>query len=168
MKLTFFGAAGEVTGSQHLIETGSLRVLLDCGLFQGARAESRRKNETFHCQPDRLDAVILSHAHIDHCGNLPRLYRMGFRETVFCTPATADVAELMLLDAAKIQLEDARYLARKLRPGHPPIEPLYTTGDVEGLMRRVQPLPFNEWHELAPDFRLRFHAAGHILGSAIS
>ncbi|MBL8848301.1 MAG: MBL fold metallo-hydrolase [Planctomycetaceae bacterium] len=168
MKLTFLGAAGEVTGSQHLLETRKLRVLLDCGLFQGARAESRRKNEVFHCQPAKLDAVILSHAHIDHCGNLPRLYRMGFRETVFCTPATADIAELMLLDAAKIQLEDARYLSRKLQSGHPPVEPLYTPEDVEGLMKRFQPLKFNEWHELSPDFRLRFHEAGHILGSAIT
>lgn len=168
MKLTFLGAAGEVTGSQHLLETKKLRVLLDCGLFQGARAESRRKNEVFHCQPSKLDAVILSHAHIDHCGNLPRLYKMGFRERVFCTPATADIAELMLLDSAKIQLEDSKYLARKLAPGHPPIEPLYTLDDVDGLLKLFQPLAFNEWHELSPDFRLRFHEAGHILGSAIT
>lgn len=168
MKITFLGAAGEVTGSQHLIETRSLRVLLDCGLFQGPRAESRRKNETFHCEPGRLDGVILSHAHIDHCGNLPRLYAQGFRGPLFCTDATADVAELMLLDAAKIQLEDARYLSRKLRPGHPPVEPLYTPEDVQALLKRVQPLHFHEWHELAPDFRLRFHPAGHILGAAVT
>ena len=168
MKLTFFGAAGEVTGSQHLIETRKLRVLLDCGMFQGARAEARRKNESFQCQPAKLDAVILSHAHIDHCGRLPQLYRDGFREHVFCTSATADIAELMLMDSAKIQLEDALYLTRKLKPGHPPVEPLYTPDDVEGLMRNFMPLDFYEWHELAPDFRLRFHPAGHILGSAIT
>lgn len=168
MKLTFLGAAGEVTGSQHLIETRKLRVLLDCGLFQGPRAASRRKNEVFRCEPKRLDAVILSHAHIDHCGNLPRLYREGFRESVFCTDATADVAELMLLDAAKIQQEDAVYLSRKLQPGHPPVEPLYSIEDAESLVKLMQPLAFNEWHELSPDFRLRFHEAGHILGSAIT
>ena len=102
MKITFCGAAGEVTGSQHLIETGRLRILLDCGLFQGPRAKSRRKNERFHCQPKKLDAVILSHAHIDHCGNLPGLYRAGFRGPIFCTPATADVASIMLRDSARI------------------------------------------------------------------
>lgn len=168
MKITFLGAAGEVTGSQHLLETRDLRVLLDCGLFQGPRAESRRKNETCVCEPRRLDGVILSHAHIDHCGNLPRLYSLGFRGPLFCTDATADVAELMLLDAAKIQMEDARYLTRKLKPGHPPVEPLYTPQDVEGLMKLVQPLHFHEWHKLAPDFRLRFHPAGHILGAAVT
>ena len=168
MKLTFLGAAGEVTGSQHLLETRQLRVLLDCGMFQGPRAESRRKNETFQCEPAKLDAVILSHAHIDHCGRLPQLYSEGFRETVFCTPATADIVQLMLMDSAKIQLEDAKYLTRKLKPGHPPVDPLYTPEDVEGLLRRIQPLGFNEWHELSPDFRLRFHPAGHILGSAIT
>lgn len=168
MKLTFLGAAGEVTGSQHLLETRSFRLLLDCGMFQGARAEARRKNEVFHCQPSKLDAVILSHGHMDHCGNLPRLYRMGFRQHVFCTPATADITELMLQDGAKIQLEDAKYLARKLQPGHPPIEPLYTPDDVDGLMKLIQPLAFEEWHQLSPDLRIRFHEAGHILGAAVT
>ena len=92
MKITFCGAAGEVTGSQHLIECGKLRFLLDCGFFQGHRAESRRKNEQFRCTPQTLDAVILSHAHIDHCGNLPGLYKAGFRGPIFCTEATAEVA----------------------------------------------------------------------------
>jgi metallo-beta-lactamase family protein len=168
MKITFLGAAGEVTGSQHLIETADRRILLDCGLFQGPRAESRRKNEQFHCRPAELDAVILSHAHIDHCGNLPGLYRAGFRGPVFCTHATADVAELMLLDAAKIQQEDVRYLARKLRSGHPPIEPLYGEEDVRGLMKKFEPLKYSEWHEVGHDVRIRFSDAGHILGSAIT
>src|SRR6185369_14132449 len=100
MKITFCGAAGEVTGSQHLIECGGLKILLDCGLFQGPRAESRKKNEQFYHNPADLDAVILSHAHIDHCGNLPGLYRAGFRGPVFCTDPTADVTDIMLLDSA--------------------------------------------------------------------
>ena len=107
MKITFYGAAGEVTGSQHLIETDALRVLLDCGLFQGHRAESRHKNERFHCRPKELSGVILSHAHTDHCGNLPGLFKAGYRGPVFCTPATADVAAVMLGDSAHIQQEDA-------------------------------------------------------------
>jgi len=168
MKLTFHGAAGEVTGSQHLIEVGERRILLDCGLFQGRRAESRAKNEQFHCRPADLDAVILSHAHIDHSGNLPGLYKAGFRGDVFCTAATMDVAQLMLEDSAKIQEEDARYLAEKFADGHPGTEPLYTREHVEALLKQFQPLSFHEWHELADDVRIRFSDSGHILGSAIT
>jgi len=169
MNITFLGAAGEVTGSQHLIETSHRRLLLDCGLFQGPRTESRRKNEKFHCTPRTLDAVILSHAHLDHCGNLPRLFKFGFRGPVFCTEATADVMELMLLDSAKIQQEDALYLSRKLAHAKGPIEPLYTEEDVRGLLKLVEPCPFDKWLKLdsRDDVRLRFSPAGHILGSAI-
>lgn len=168
MKLTFHGGAGEVTGSQHLLEVGDRRILLDCGLFQGHRAESRAKNEQFHCRPHDLDAVILSHAHIDHSGNLPGLYKAGFREHVFCTAATMDVAQLMLEDSARIQEEDARYLKEKLQEGHPSLEPLYTREHVAALLHNFQPLDFHEWHELADDFRIRFSDSGHILGSAIT
>lgn len=166
MKITFYGAAGEVTGSQHLIETDNLRLLLDCGLFQGSRRESRAKNMEFRCHPKDLDGVILSHAHIDHCGNLPGLYRAGFRGTIFCTDATADIADIMLQDAAHIQEEDAKYLNRK-RHGKELIEPLYTMKDAEDVVKLFQPLHFKEWHELASDVRVRFLPAGHILGSAI-
>lgn len=168
MKITFCGAAGEVTGSQHLIHCGKLAVLLDCGLFQGHRAEAHHKNETFFHDPSQLDAVLLSHAHIDHCGNLPRLYREGFRGPVFCTDATADVADIMLLDSVHIQEEDARHLAKRRPHGLPPIEPLYTERDTRGIIRQLEPKSYDEWHELFPELRVRFRDAGHILGSAIS
>ena len=170
MKITFLGAAGEVTGSQHLIETSKRRILLDCGFFQGRRAEARRKNEVFHCDPSNLDAVILSHAHMDHCGNLPRLLKRGFRGPIFSTDATADISEVMLLDSAKIQEEDAVYLSRKLTGDHPPIEPLYTTEDVTAVMKLFEPCVFDEWHPLdkSGQIRVKFTPAGHILGSAIT
>jgi len=167
MKITFLGAAGEVTGSQHLLETANLRVLLDCGFFQGSRRESRKKNEKFHCDPAKLDGVILSHAHIDHSGNLPGLYRAGFRGPIFCTPATADVAALMLRDSAKIQEEDARYIAKHLEKGAPPVEPLYTEEDAKAVCKLFETIDYGDWHELSPEFRLEFSDAGHILGSAI-
>ena len=168
MKITFCGAAGEVTGSQHLIESGQLRILLDCGLFQGHRAESRRKNEHFLHDPSNLDAVILSHAHMDHCGNLPSLFRRGYRGPVFCTDATADVADIMLRDSVHIQLEDALYLQKRRPANLPPIQPLYGDREVHGIVRQFEPLAYQDWHELFPDLRIRFRDAGHILGSAIT
>lgn len=167
MKITFCGAAGEVTGSQHLIECGNLRILLDCGLFQGHRAESRYKNEHFFHDPSNLDAVVLSHAHIDHCGNLPRLFAKGFRGPVFCTDATADVAEIMLLDSVHIQEEDARHLEKHRPHGAPRIEPLYVEKDVRGLVQQLEPQDYDAWAEPFEGLRLRFRDAGHILGSAI-
>lgn len=167
MKITFFGAAGEVTGSQHLLECGKLRILLDCGLFQGHRDESRLKNQKFACRPEDLDAVILSHAHTDHCGNLPGLYKAGFRGPIFCTDATADVADLMMQDSAHIQEEDARYLNRKFPNKRPPVEPLYTSEHATAVTKKFEPLSYTDWHELAPELRIRFRDAGHILGSAI-
>jgi len=168
MKLTFLGAAGEVTGSQHLLETDTLRILLDCGLFQGRRADVYAKNRHFRCQPKQLDAVILSHAHIDHCGNLPGLYRAGFRGPIYCTPATADVAAIMLRDSLRIQEEDARYLSRHADRDSPPIEPLYVEEDVRGVTKLFETLDYSSWHELSPAMRLKFTEAGHILGSAVS
>lgn len=167
MKITFLGAAGEVTGSQHLIECGKLRVLLDCGLFQGRREECKRKNEQFACKPEALDMVILSHAHIDHCGNLPGLYKAGYRGPIFCTHATADVADLMMLDAAKIQEEDANYVNRHRSKSLKPIEPLYTMEHAQQVSKLFETLSYGEWHKLHDDLRIRFRDAGHILGSAI-
>ncbi len=167
MKITFLGAAGEVTGSQHLIETDTLRLLLDCGFFQGRRVESYAKNSQFKCDPGKLDGVILSHAHIDHAGNLPGLFRAGFRKPIFSTAATADVAAIMLADSAKIQTEDARYMAKRLKGSHPPVEPLYDQKHVDGVVKLFEPLDYHEWHELSPMLRVRLSDAGHILGSAI-
>lgn len=167
MEITFLGAAGEVTGSQHLIETDSRRILLDCGLFQGADEETRPKNERFHCTPRKLDAVILSHAHIDHSGNLPGLIKAGFDGPIFCTRATADIATMMLRDSAKIQREDARYLAKKAKAGDPIPEPLYDESHARTVASRFEYVPVGEWETLGDDVKLRFHPAGHILGSAI-
>ncbi len=168
MQITFHGAAGEVTGSQHLLEVEERRILFDCGLFQGHRAEARRKNEEFAFPAESIDAVILSHAHIDHSGNLPRLYRQGFRGPIYCTEATADVATIMLRDSAKIQAEDARYLGKHLKRGHPPIEPLYDDEDVDGIVGLFETIEYGRMRQIDRDTRIRFLDAGHILGSAIT
>lgn len=168
MRLTFCGAAGEVTGSQHLIECGKLKILLDCGLFQGRRAESRKKNEQFLHKPERLDAVILSHAHIDHCGNLPSLYSFGYQGPVISTAATADVASVMMDDSAKIQEEDAAHLNKRRKKSDPRVEPLYTRKEVQGISRQFESKPYNQWVQLFPEVRIRFREAGHIIGSAIT
>ena len=168
MKITFCGAAGEVTGSQHLIESGNLRILLDCGLFQGRRSESRIKNQQFLHKPARLDAVILSHAHTDHCGNLPSLYGEGFRGPIFCTPATADIAAVMLEDSAKIQAEDATHLNKRRGHGEPLVEPLYTRDEARATVRLFETIPYDTWRQIFPTLRIRFREAGHILGSAIT
>src|SRR5437773_7171770 len=129
-QVTFWGAARTVTGSMHLVEVGRRRILLDCGLFQGPRQEARRRNADFPFPPHTIDAVILSHAHIDHCGNLPNLVRRGFTGPIYCTPASKDLLAIMLADSAKIQQEDAAYLNRQKGPGEPRIEPLYDNRDV--------------------------------------
>lgn len=167
MKITFLGAAHEVTGSQHLLETSALRLLLDCGLFQGRRAECFAKNSRFRCEPKRLDGVFLSHAHIDHCGNLPGLYKAGYRGPIYCTPATADLAAVMMLDSAHIQEEDAAYMRKRLGPEAPPATPLYTEEHARKAVSLFKPLRQGDWHELSPALSVRFSDAGHILGSAI-
>lgn len=167
MQITFLGAAGEVTGSQHLIETETKRILLDCGLFQGRDSDTRPKNEKFRCNPRHVDCVVLSHAHIDHSGRLPALYRAGFRGPIYCTRATADIAGMMLRDSAKIQQEDARYANRKRSSDEPEIRPLYDEEDARKVCQLFEYVGIGEWEEPAEDMRLRFRHAGHILGSAI-
>ena len=168
MRLTFYGAAGEVTGSQHLLELDGFRCLFDCGMFQGRRRESREKNETLHCRPKDLDAVFLSHAHIDHCGRLPQLVAAGFEGPIFCTPTTAEIAGLMLRDSAYIQQEDAKYLSKKLPPDAPRFEPLYTLDDTIQTIKQFEPIPYHQTETPFEGVQVRFSDAGHILGSAIT
>ncbi len=166
--ITFHGAARTVTGSRHLLEIGSRRILLDCGLFQGRRAESRRLNRDLPFAAKEVDAVVLSHAHIDHSGNLPTLVKHGFQGPVFCTRATADLLKIMLADSAHIQEYDARYLNKRLKQGEEPVEPLYGARDVERLLELMRPQRYREEFEVLPGLRCRYLDAGHILGSAIS
>ncbi|MGL6094615.1 MAG: MBL fold metallo-hydrolase [Fimbriiglobus sp.] len=165
--VTFHGAAGTVTGSLHRLDARGQVVLLDCGFFQGKRAESHRRNQEFPVRPKDVDAVILSHAHVDHCGNLPNLVKQGFSGTIFCTPATRALAAVMLGDAAKIQAEDANYLNEKREKGEPPVEPLYDGRDVFRTLLRFRAIPYEKSFEVGPGIEARFLEAGHLLGSAM-
>lgn len=168
MRVTFLGAVRTVTGSMHLIETGGTRFLLDCGLFQGRREEAARINGGFPFDPSSVDAVVLSHAHLDHCGNLPTLVRGGFRGPIYCTPATRDLTELELEDSAKVQHQDTRHINKlRARTGLPPITPLYAAKDVARAVGRLHAMPYHEPFRLGPA-RVTFYDAGHILGSAIT
>src|SRR5438445_307031 len=141
ISVTFHGAAQMVTGSMHLLETPAARILLDCGLMLGHRDDVHRRNRQFPFAPSWIDAVLLSHAHIDHCGNLPNLVRQGFSGPIYCTPATRALAAVMLGDAAKIQEEDAAYLNRKRSKGEPKVAPLYDGRDVFRTLLKLQALP---------------------------
>jgi metallo-beta-lactamase family protein len=165
--VTFWGAARTVTGSMHLLEVGRRRFLLDCGLFQGRRAEARERNSHFPFPPREIDAVILSHAHIDHCGNLPNLVRQGFRGLIYCTAATRDLLAIMLVDSAKIQEEDAEHLNRHRPRGQPPILPMYTREDAHRTLEYVHSVPYDRPCEVDGAVQVRFVDAGHLLGSAM-
>ncbi len=167
MKITFNGAAQTVTGSQFLVEVNGYTLLLDCGLYQGKRAESYSRNKSFQFDAKKLQAVILSHAHIDHSGNLPNLYLNGFSGPIYTTSATARLGEIMLEDSAHIQEEDAKYVNKKrLKKGLPPIEPLYTTKDALNTIDLYHPIRYNEPFEPIPGLTVTLVDAGHILGSA--
>lgn len=165
--VTFWGAARTVTGSMHRVDVGDKSVLLDCGLFQGRRAESRERNSHFPFRPKDIDAVVLSHAHIDHCGNLPHLIKEGFNGPIFCTPATRALAGVMLGDAAKIQTEDAAYYNRKRNRDEPPVEPLYDGRDVYQTLLRLKAVRYDKPFEVLPGVEGLFVEAGHLLGSAM-
>lgn len=167
MKITFWGAAREVTGSRHLLEVNGSRVLLDCGLFQGRRDESEAKNRHLGFNPGNVDAVVLSHAHIDHTGALPMLVQGGFRGRVHGTWATTDLCNIMLLDSAHIQEKDVEYVNKRgRRAGRPPREPLYTTEDAQKILEKLKPHPYDTPFEVAPGVSILYRDAGHMLGSA--
>lgn len=165
--LTFLGAAGTVTGSKFLLESDGTQVLVDCGLFQGLREMRRRNWAAFPVPAAGVDAVLLTHAHLDHCGYLPALYRKGFRGRVLCTAGTRALAEIVLRDSAKLQEEDARFAREHGTSKHHPPKALYETDDVERLLPHIETVPFGEWLPVAGPLRARFDPAGHILGSAV-
>jgi len=167
MQITFHGAARTVTGSQHLVRVNGSNLLLECGLFQGRRKESYERNRSFPYDPTEVDAVILSHAHIDHSGNLPHLIKKGFRGPIYTTPATAHLANVMLMDSGHIHESDAAYLNKKRgRRGEAPIEPLYTMQDAAEVAGYFRPADYDQPFEAAPGVTARLVDAGHILGSA--
>lgn len=167
MKITFDGAAQTVTGSRYLIEVNGKKLLLDCGLFQGKRADTYERNQGFEFDPASIDAVILSHAHIDHSGDLPNLVKNGFNGPIYATPPTATLGNIMLLDAAHIQESDTEYVNKKrARRGEPPVEPLYTVANAIEAIKHYYPVKYNEAFFPVPGVEVHFIDAGHILGSA--
>jgi metallo-beta-lactamase family protein len=169
MFLEFHGAADEVTGSLHRVHVNGADVLLDCGLFQGHRADSNRKNRELPAWAVKAHALVLSHAHLDHSGNLPSLVKHGFSGNIYATPATRDLCSVMLRDAAMLQEQDARYMnKRHRRDGSAEhVEPLYTVNDVHRTMAQFISLPLHRSMPLAPGVRLTFFNSGHVLGSAL-
>ncbi len=170
MKITFHGAAGGVTGSKHLIEAGGKRILLDCGMFQGRRKEALDLNWGMSKELSHVDAVVLSHAHLDHCGLLPLLVKRGYKGKIYSTAATRDITEFILKDSASIQEQDFRWMQKEKITQAQPAEPLYESDDVPPAMSLFREVPFAKptsvWQNVMPGVRLKFYQAGHILGSA--
>ncbi|MFO0937021.1 MAG: MBL fold metallo-hydrolase [Gemmataceae bacterium] len=163
----FWGATQSVTGSMHQLFAGGKSILLDCGLFQGHRLESFQRNREFPFRAKDIDAVILSHAHIDHCGNLPNLVRRGFAGPIYCTPATRALASVMLEDAAKIQAENAAYLNKKISKKEDKIEPIYDGQDVYRTLHRLQAVRYGARVSIGRGIEATFSDAGHLIGSAM-
>lgn len=167
MRINFHGAAHTVTGSQHLIEVNGSKLLLDCGLYQGRRVDTYARNLNFRYSPRSVDAVILSHAHIDHAGNLPNLVKQGYEKNIFATHATVDLGSLMIRDSGRIQESDAEFVNKKrAQRGDDPIDPLYTEQDAEDAAGLFKGVNYAEAFEPIPGVIARFYEAGHILGSA--
>jgi metallo-beta-lactamase family protein len=168
MKISFFGAAREVTGSLYMIEVNDRRVLLECGLFQGHRADEYERNLHFPFDPKSIDAMILSHAHIDHSGNIPNLVRQGFRGNIWCTPPTRNLSTYMLLDSGSIQENDINYLNRqRAKKNQPPAAPIYTKADAQASLEQFVTVGLHRRQFITDGLEVTFHNAGHILGSAI-
>ena len=168
MKITFYGAAQTTTGSMHLVEANGKRILLDCGLYQGHRKEAFEKNRNLPVDAKTIDYVILSHAHIDHSGNLPQLVRQGFRGRVFARQSTTDLCDIMLRDSCFLQKRDLEYInKRRRKEGKHLFEPLYEESDVDALMQLFVPTHLHEPREICRGVTLEFFNAGHILGSAL-
>jgi metallo-beta-lactamase family protein len=175
MRVTFFGGAGGVTGSKHLVELGNSKILLDCGMFQGHRREARLLNSALPFDPATINAVVLSHGHLDHCGMLPLMLKGGYNGKIYATAATRDVAEWILKDAAHIQKQDAHYMNRHRIEGAELAKPLYTVADVAQVVKRFVAVPYarelDGWFNLgpyAPNVKIRLYDAGHILGSSVT
>ena len=166
-RLTFHGAAETVTGSKYLLEAGRSKVLIDCGLFQGLKELRERNWQRLPFNPAHVNAVVLTHAHIDHCGYLPRFVKDGFRRPVYSTPATESLCELLLLDAAHNQEEEAEYANRKGFSKHKPALPLFDAGDVKRTMSRFRTVQRDEWFSPAEPIWARFHDTGHLLGASM-
>ena len=167
MKIRFCGAARTVTGSMHLLDTGREKVLMDCGIFQGPREETEDKNRRFLFNPKEISTTLLSHAHLDHSGNLPSLVKQGFEGPIMATRATCDLCQVMLRDSAHIQEADIVFVNKRRRQqGLPPKEPLYTLEDAEQAISRFVPVDYDQPVEVA-GLRATYRDAGHILGSAM-
>jgi metallo-beta-lactamase family protein len=167
MKLSFHGAAQTVTGSMHLLEVNGSKILLDCGLYQGKRQESIERNRNFPFEAKSIDAVILSHAHIDHSGNLPNLVKQGFSGLIYCTGATAELTDIMVRDCGHVQEKQASSASyHNAKRGEPPVDPLYTEEDAKEVEPLLQPIPYGKPTEVGKGVTATLHDAGHILGSA--
>ncbi|MFQ7473782.1 MAG: MBL fold metallo-hydrolase, partial [Anaerovoracaceae bacterium] len=169
MKIQFCGASNGVTGSCHLITTDKYKVLLDCGQFQGGKAQEALNYEDFPFNPADIDYLILSHAHIDHCGRIPLLVKRGFKGDIYCTDATADLLDVMLKDSGYIHEKEAEWQNRKNeRAGRPYVEALYTYNDAVDSLKYLKPVLYDQLIELNEEMKIVFNDAGHILGSAIT
>lgn len=166
MRLTFLGAAGTVTGSKYLVEDEHRRVLIDCGLFQGYKQLRLRNWDQFPVPIEDLDAIVLTHAHLDHSGYLPVLVREGYRGPVYATPATCELARILLLDSGRLQEEEAEYANRRGYSKHHPAKPLYTEADAERALKLLHPIALHHPQNIMPGMRLLLRSAGHILGAA--
>src|SRR5690349_6120631 len=168
MKIAFHGAARTVTGSKHLLTLSNGRkYLLDCGMFQGLGQATNALNRNWGFEPSEIDHLILSHAHIDHSGLIPKLTADGFKGPIFCTPATKDLTEILLVDSAEIQEDDVKYLNKKRAAEHQPyLKPLYTTEDAEHAFQFLKAVEYGQWHAIDEFVELMYTDAGHIIGSA--